>query len=105
VKFVVMSKAVLGLLFFVFLAINVSAQIVFITKNKAEAKYIVYITTKEYEADWIILKTKWQNLSGKGIWVFAEYKTQSDFSIYITTKKYEANKIIFFTEFKSQIRY
>ena len=99
----IMKKFIL-LLAAMFIGYAASAQIVYSTDFKGEAKVKVYVTEFKGEADLIVYKTEFKGEAkeNKGIWYFTEFKGEAKKVIYFTEFKGEADIKVYFTEFKGE---
>lgn len=83
-----------------------SAQRIYVTKNRNEADYICYITNNKTEADWVVKKTTWDSTaSRRGHWKFVNSRNSADLIIYFTGNRTQAERIVFFTQWITDIRF
>ena len=103
-KLITMLKRLFILIPALLLCAAASAQIVYSTDWKSEAKVKVYVTEYKGEADLIVYKTEWKSEAkdNEGIWYFTQWKCEAKKAIYFTSWKSEADIIVYFTEYKGE---
>ena len=88
-KLITMLKRLFILIPALLLCAAASAQIVYSTDWKSEAKVKVYVTEYKGEADLIVYKTEWKSEAKKAIY-FTSWKSEADIIVYFTEYKGEA---------------
>ena len=78
---------------------SANAQLVYVTKNPAEATVRVFVTTYRNDADVIVFKTPFAKncVGNKGLWYFPKFSGEADKRIYLVDSKLTADLVVFYT--------
>ncbi|WP_312765322.1 DUF6150 family protein [Epilithonimonas sp.] len=96
-------KIIYFLLFF-FVSLKISAQKVYYTTFKADADLVVFITKNKSDADFIVKKVQYNNEVKPGFWKEVIQKRDADLIVYISRQNITNIKKVYFTKFGDEVK-